>query len=365
MEACYACQRKRVSDYNGDCERRKTTRSCAKQACEAQGCTNNYNQTTTRPSEFSSREPAIDDARPKEHLEHKAVHLLMKACEREDVAEERAETAEAQLSTVREQLTSAESRARAAESSLSESMARVKQLELQLVERCTGHAVASQDASDTDSNDDVLDGMLNDDTLTPYGSDSSDCTSLKGNVADAASPIARLTLQVQSLIARLTLAQQAETNAKTLAEASLQRLEVVADMVRGCAAVAFAGNDASSCRLRHHLFRCLDVDADGFLGEADMRHWYDEAMKFLEVQEDDPVKFEALRQQLFDALHVPNLSASFVREGKVSLMQLVRSKLGACVICTLLNVHNMMQERANAEWAAVQRIPLDLFKAFA
>lgn len=52
-------------------------------------------------------------------------------------------------------------------------------------------------------------------------------------------------------------ALQTEQKAVGYAEAAGERLDALAAMLRGCADVAFAGNDCSARRTRHHLFRCV------------------------------------------------------------------------------------------------------------
>ncbi len=45
-------------------------------------------------------------------------------------------------------------------------------------------------------------------------------------------------------------------------------------------------------------------------------------------------------------------------QGKVSLLQLSRSKMGAGIVATLLNLDNMMQDRNSSEWGAQRAVPL-------
>lgn len=61
--------------------------------------------------------------------------------------------------------------------------------------------------------------------------------------------------ECSALHAMSVVMAQREKEACSFAEASTRRLDAMAEMVRGAASVAFAGSDASSRRMRHHLFR--------------------------------------------------------------------------------------------------------------
>jgi hypothetical protein len=70
------------------------------------------------------------------------------------------------------------------------------------------------------------------------------------------------------------------------------------------------------------MCRALDVDGDGFLGEADLQHWYCASLPLLLTDDDEAVSFEDLRQQLADALHSPQLPAAFSQKVRPCLGRL-------------------------------------------
>ena len=45
-------------------------------------------------------------------------------------------------------------------------------------------------------------------------------------------------------------------------------------------------------------------------------------------------------------------------QGKVSMLQLNRSKMGAGVVSIILNLDNMMQDRSSAEWGATNVVSI-------
>ena len=57
--------------------------------------------------------------------------------------------------------------------------------------------------------------------------------------------------------------------------------------------------------------RALDADGDGFLGEADLEHWYRVNEVLLETHGYEVASLEQIRQQLTDALHNPQIPAAF------------------------------------------------------
>ena len=59
------------------------------------------------------------------------------------------------------------------------------------------------------------------------------------------------------------------------------------------------------------MSRALDADGDGFLGEADLQHWYRVNLTLLETNGYEAVSLEQLRQQLTDALHNAQLPPAF------------------------------------------------------
>lgn len=146
--------------------------------------------------------------------------------------------------------------------------------------------------------------------------------------------------------------EQAAESASVKLAASQERMCAMCDMLRGAATIAFGGTDLSARRIRHHMFQALDADGDGFLGEADLQHWYRVNEALLETHGYEAVSVEQIRQQLTDALHNAQLPPAFAAHGKVSMLQLSRSKMGAGVVSIMLNLDNMMQDRSSAEWGA-------------
>jgi hypothetical protein len=291
-----------------------------------------------------------------EQSEQQSAYLLMKACEREEAAEDRAEEAEAALDTSNRKLRETETLLQAAQE-------RIKLLEVQLLNRAVSHAkldglkaadaecqAISEDSKSQDSEGSAATDMH----LQSGGAEEwpRRPTSFDWDSAQVDCETLQLRLELEATHARLTMSRESEQKATEYAEAAGTRLDAFAGMLRGAADVAFCGNDASARRLRHHLFRCLDVDCDGFLGGGDLQHWYRSSEHFLETQGYDPVCFEALQAQLADALYNPTLPNEFLCRGKVSLMQLSRSNMGAGIVASLLNLDNLMQDRNTSEWGA-------------
>lgn len=162
MAACAFCQqRKRLPDTDrSDSDRRKATRgdSLPQDASHSLAFLNELPALNTAVVEKSSPrcdglpqqrkveevEPEIEAPRTPELRsstpvsEQQSAHLLLKACEREEAAEERAEQAEQELRNAKSKQRAAEARAVNAEEQLSAAQERIKLLELQVLDRCSG-----------------------------------------------------------------------------------------------------------------------------------------------------------------------------------------------------------------------------------
>lgn len=294
--------------------------------------------------------------------EQQSAYLLLKACEREDAAEERADAAEAALGEANRKLA-------ATEAALAAAQTRLQLLEVQLLNRAVAATkldagrmadpASLPNSARSESLSDASDDTTADATdMTVQQSDDWPRCSFDWDSAQVESESVQLRLDLEATNARLCMSRESEQKAVAYANAAGERLDALAAMLRGSADIAFAGTDCSARRLRHHLFRCLDVDCDGFLGGGDLQHWYRISEQFLDTQGYDTVSFEALQAQLADALYNPTLPEEFQCKGKVSLMQLSRSKMGGGIIATLLNLDNLMQDRNTSEWGAARSVPL-------
>lgn len=298
---------------------------------------------------------------PPSQAEQQSAYLLLKACEREEAESERADAAELALAESNRKLA-------ATEAALAAAQERLQLLEVQLLNRAV--AAAKLDAGrpgDASLPQAPCSESLSD-ASDDTGADASDMAVQAGedwprasfdwDSAQVDSESVQLRLELEATNARLCMSREAEQKAVAYAEVASVRMEAFCHMLRGTADIAFAGTDCSARRLRHHLFRCLDVDCDGFLGGGDLQHWYRVSEQFLDTQGYDPVELEALQAQLADALYNPSLPEEFQCKGKVSLMQLSRSKMGGGIIATLLNLDNLMQDRNTSEWGSQRAVPL-------
>ena len=153
MAACPVCQRKRLSDSDrSDLNRRKSTRGdfapSTSQAADFDG-PNVSTAAPPQPQQQQQQQDAEVEAPPTpeqrtpapvspSRIEQQSAHLLLKACEREEEAEGRAEEAAVRAEEAERELAAVSDKLQRSEEALAAAQERIKLLELQVLDRCSG-----------------------------------------------------------------------------------------------------------------------------------------------------------------------------------------------------------------------------------